>query len=186
VPTRLADTWREFLEDEDRLSVESEIALARAMTVEHIKNMQEGVWPLFSQARDLFAKLVVVIDAEEGTDESASREDLIAELSRIMERGSDEMRAEEEVFKRFESVRKMSETQAKIYEAKGQFVALNKVLGMFGAIISMIRSSVEHLPEGRQILNNVVQVIEPFVGGAEIGVGDTRNVIAANSREKAD
>lgn len=164
MPTRLAEQYRQWLEDEDRLSIDKELAIMRTLFWGYVTDLgEEGSIPLWKEAKKLFRKFRKAW-ASEDPEIKARAGGYLLELEQVLIRGAGADAQEKKIFARVQTIERLQRAQATLDETKGKLIQLDTVYLLLGAIFDTIRRDVANLNEGPQIISNLGRALAAALG----------------------
>lgn len=162
MPGPLLDKYADFVRDEDKLGVEGELDVARAILAQQIQSIG-GMNTIEAYNRAL-AQVDNVRGAILEGDESASLTALMA-LEDTLREGAGYMAEIAGVNKTMDIIRKLTDSQRQIYQAHGEFVTRQFVIYIIDLIVGGLDLYVKPLDGSQEALNNINAIFTNILTG---------------------
>jgi predicted nucleic acid-binding Zn-ribbon protein len=161
VPANLAEGYKRFRRDDDRVSVEEELDLARLILAEQFRGMGDGAsGENWKEARKSYAKALNLSrrgKLEEFRDEMRN-------LGGILSRGDEAVAHAETALRTMDKIRKLVDTERQIRVDRQEYITRSFALIMFGKLLESIEKHVLPLDNGKQAVGAIAESVEGMVG----------------------
>jgi len=161
LPTNLAAKYYDFLSDPDRLALDSEMALIRAMLWDRVKELEKiNTAEEWAKAGVLFESFMTAQSMHQ--KEKAARH--LMDLGEVLKKGAGGESLRKEILKMTEQERKLADTQRQLYVDMGEFITRGMALTMLTRFMEAVKSNVLNLEGGPQALSSIAGAIATMAG----------------------
>jgi len=161
IPSNLAESYKKFRTDENRVSVEEELDLARMLLADQIAGIGDGAsGKNWVKARELFEKALRYNRQNRSEDFVRT----LTELGEVLEKGSNEVGRAKDALDIMEQVRRLVNTERQIKVDEAEYITRAYALFMFGKILDAIERNVLPLQGGKNAVAKLADTVGEVVG----------------------
>lgn len=162
LPTRLAATYKETLEDKKLWELNEKAALVNTRIVELIGKLDTGeagaTWKLM---REVYKDLMTAVNGGKSSDVIKG----LAIMGNLIEAGNRDYLAWAEITEQIETYRKLSESERKHQDQMERMISADQVMVMISAITDVIRQNVSDRQALYSISQGITKLISIDAGG---------------------
>jgi hypothetical protein len=161
LPANMMQDYQDFLTDPDRLALDRELALVRAILQDRVRELsQKNTSEMWDRAKTLYRDISTAREWEQPEREAK----LFDELGKLLREGAGLAETRREIIKLTETIRKVVDTQRQLYVDTGEFITRGMALVMFGRFIEAVNENVKGLPGGPEAIQRIGQAVAAMAG----------------------
>lgn len=161
IPSNLLESYKDFRSDDERVSVEEELDLARMILADQINKMGDGAsGENWKKAKETFDKALRYNRQNRSEDFIRT----LVDLGEILKAGEEEVGRAKEALGTMETVRRLVNTERQIMVDQAEYLTRAYVLFMFGKILDALERHVAPLKGGRSAIGSIADTIGGMAG----------------------
>ena len=169
LPERMRDHFLAALEDDDKLNLESEIALTEARMLDLLSRVDTGeAGALWRQARSAYNDLQSAITAQDGTRTLTA----LHTLDTVLGRGTQDYHAWDEIHKLMEQKRRLSESRQKHLVNMQQTITAEQAMLLVDNLLNAVTTHVSDAKSLNAIQAEFVRAVNQSHSRAALTSGD--------------
>jgi hypothetical protein len=168
LPSDLASGYEEYMSDPDRMSLEREMALTRALIADRAQALNAVH---SAEAWEQLSKLYGRLERAEAKKDADSYARIKLEMGKIIDAGAGLESTRKELKGLIDQERKLVDTERQLMIDMGELMTRGMVLMMFGNYMEAVKNNVLPLEGGAKAVTEIARTIRAMVG--ELGSGQS-------------